>query len=231
MVVGRDGFMEVRGKTIGKLKNKSSAEVREPGVAPPAKAASVASCAPDCGLPHPWFKRKLQPLTQIVKHLFLLATILVLLVAASQVRAASINSQSTAAGALIARVLPDHAAAFVCELIPAAEGNDVFEIEARAGKIVLRGNNGVSLAMAFNWYLREEALMSYDWQATGPLVVKETLPLPKEKIRRVCLARERFFLNYCTYGYTFPFTDFAGWQRFLDWLALNGVNRPLMQCG
>lgn len=186
---------------------------------------------------HSGFKRKLP---EYLKRRVFLATILAWVIAASMTLSATntdsvlsaVNgAQPSAAAALIARVLPDHASAFVCELIPAAEGKDVFEIEARDGKVVLRGNNGVSLAMALNWYLRYVALTSYDWQATGPLTLAGKLPLPREKIREVCLARDRFFLNYCTYGYTFPFTDFAGWQRFLDWMALNGINRPLMTAG
>ncbi|HEY4415340.1 MAG TPA: alpha-N-acetylglucosaminidase [Verrucomicrobiae bacterium] len=151
--------------------------------------------------------------------------------AAATVSVGSDLSTASAAHALIERVLPAQAARFICETIPAADDRDVFEIEAGQGKIVLRGNNGVSLAMAFNWYLRYVALTSYDWQATGPLTLTGELPIPGKKIRQVCAAKERFFLNYCTYGYTFPFLDFAGWQRFLDWLAMNGINRPLLQCG
>lgn len=135
------------------------------------------------------------------------------------------------AQSLIERVLPQHASSFICEWIPDEKGADVFEIEQRQGKIILRGNNGVSLASAFNWYLKYEALASYDWKAAGPLKIEEKLPLPANKTRQVCKAAERFFLNYCTYGYTFPYADFAEWQRFLDWMAMNGVNRPLIQGG
>ncbi|MES2775094.1 MAG: alpha-N-acetylglucosaminidase [Bacteroidota bacterium] len=134
--------------------------------------------------------------------------------------------------ALIERVLPGHSASFVLTCIPADKERDVFEItQAGKGKISLRGNNGVSLATAFNWYLRHELLISYDWQAIKPLSAPAVLPKLKAPYKQVCNAGERFFLNYCTYGYSFPFTSFAGWQRFFDWMAMNGINRPLMQCG
>jgi len=136
-----------------------------------------------------------------------------------------------AARALIGRVLPGHAERFICEIIPADNGRDVFEIAARGDRIVLRGNKGVSLAVAFNWYLRHEALADYGWEAVEPLTLPGPLPLPREPLRRVCLAKERFFLNYCTYGYTFPFSDLTRWRRFLDWMAMNGVSRPLMVAG
>lgn len=134
--------------------------------------------------------------------------------------------------ALIERVLPNHSESFELKCIKDENGKDVFEIEqSKNGKICLSGNNGVSLATAFNWYLRNELLLSYDWQAIKPLSAPAVLPKLKTSYKQVCKANERFFLNYCTYGYSFPFTDFAGWQRFFDWMAMNGINRPLMQCG
>ena len=48
-----------------------------------------------------------------------------------------------AANDLIRRVLPQQADRFSVELMPAADGRDVFEIEAKTGRIVLRGNDHV----------------------------------------------------------------------------------------
>jgi alpha-N-acetylglucosaminidase len=145
-------------------------------------------------------------------------------------RAISVSAP-IAAQALVARVLPEHADRFVCEVIPQEDGKDVFEFENRDGKIVLRGNDGVSMAMALNWYLRYEAKANYDWLAAGPLTIQGPLPLPKAKVHHTCAAKERFFLNYCTYGYTMPWWNEAQWTRFVDWMAMNGINRPLMQAG
>lgn len=135
------------------------------------------------------------------------------------------------ATALIQRVLPAHAGRFQCEGIAADAGRDVFEIEAQGGRIVLRGNQAGSLAMAFNWYLREVALTNFDWEASAPLTLAGPPGLPPVKIRRVCAAPERFALNYCTYGYSLPWWNWQQWQRFIDWMAMNGINRPLLQCG
>ena len=85
-----------------------------------------------------------------------------------------------AANGLIRRVLPQQADRFSVELMPATDGLDVFEIEAKADRIVLRGNSGLSIAMAFNWYLRYEAKANFDWQAAGPLELKGPLPQPRE---------------------------------------------------
>ncbi|MCX6879816.1 MAG: alpha-N-acetylglucosaminidase [Verrucomicrobia bacterium] len=162
-----------------------------------------------------------------MKHLLLLALCAPLLMAQPE----PTPGPAAAAMALIRRVLPEQAARFRCEVIPADAGQDVFEIDSADGHIVLRGNQGISLAMAFNWYLRRECRVNYDWEARAPLQLASQAPLPEAKLRRTCAAPERFALNYCTYGYTFPFWQWDQWQRFVDWMAMNGINRPLLQCG
>src|SRR5687768_18518801 len=52
----------------------------------------------------------------------------------------------TASKALIQRIIPNHASQFIIESLDASAGKDVFEIESRSNKIVLKGNNGVALA-------------------------------------------------------------------------------------
>ena len=52
---------------------------------------------------------------------------------------------------LISRVLPRHAQFFEVAFIPQQQGKDVFEVESRDKKIILRGSNGVSVASALNF--------------------------------------------------------------------------------
>jgi alpha-N-acetylglucosaminidase len=132
---------------------------------------------------------------------------------------------------LIERVLPGHSTNFDLQVIASANGHDIFEVDKSKNTIVLRGNSSVSLATAFNTYLTEVALVSYSWEADRPLKIDRTLPLPQVKIRRICSVNERFFNNTCTFGYTFPYWDWQKWERFIDWMAMNGINRPLMQAG
>jgi alpha-N-acetylglucosaminidase len=68
-----------------------------------------------------------------------------------------------AARALLQRVLPAKAALFDLEWIPPEGGADVFEIEARDGRIVLRGTDGVALASALNTYLKQYCHAHLSW--------------------------------------------------------------------
>ena len=131
---------------------------------------------------------------------------------------------------LIDRWLPAQAKAFELTVIPADEGRDVFEIESLDGRIVLRGNNGLALASALNWYLKYFCHCHVSLKA-AQLRLPRPLPLVQPKLRRVCQDRWRYFLNYCCFGYSLPWYDWADWERLIDWMALQGINAPLSVTG
>lgn len=142
-----------------------------------------------------------------------------------------VDPANQAAAELVARVVPDRAADFRTEIIPAAEnGEDVFEVESRDDKIVLRGNNGVSVASALNWYLKQSGA-SISWNAGDQLDLPDPLPAVPAKVRVVSPHKYRFVYNFCTHGYTMAWWDWPQWQRELDYLALNGVNLALVLAG
>lgn len=92
----------------------------------------------------------------------------------------------TAIEGLVSRILgKEHVTRFVFEVIPPDQttGHDVFEIAANttANKPVLRGNNGVALASAFNFYLKYNCNCSISWGRDGTgdqLKLPQPLPLP-----------------------------------------------------
>jgi len=140
--------------------------------------------------------------------------------------------------ALIHRVVPQYESHFVVETIPAENGSDVFELESRNDKIVLRGNNGVSMASALNWYLKYTCHCQVSWcgdQLDIPTSVgpdgRVRLPVIKEKIRQVSPHAYRYAFNYCTFGYAMAFWDWERWEREIDFMALNGINAPLAATG
>ena len=55
---------------------------------------------------------------------------------------------------LIERVTPGYASQYRLEMIQPENGSDVYEVDGDGQRIILRGNNAVSLATAFNWYLK-----------------------------------------------------------------------------
>lgn len=135
-----------------------------------------------------------------------------------------------AAGALIRRVLPGHADRFQLEVIPRDPAGDTFEIESRDGKVILRGNNAVSLASALNWYLKHHANCHISW-CGDQLELPEPLPVVATKVRQVSPFRYRYCFNYCAFSYSLAWWDWAQWERMIDWMALHGINLPLAVTG
>lgn len=154
----------------------------------------------------------------------------VLLLALSLGNPAAAADAPTAGRGLIQRLLPAHASQFVVETIPAQDGRDVFEIESAEGRIVLRGNNGVAIGSALNWYLKYFCHCQVSWCGDN-LDLPEPLPLVKEKVRHVTPHEQRAYLNYCTFSYTMAWWDWARWEREIDWMALHGINMPLAITG
>jgi len=135
-----------------------------------------------------------------------------------------------AARALIQRIVRNHSSRFVVEVVPPDGGSDLFEVEDRDGKIVLRGNNGVAIASALNWYLKYRAQRQVSWGGDN-LELPARLPVVGEKVRRVSPYPRRAYLNYCTFSYTMAWWDWSRWEREIDWMALHGINMPLAITG
>lgn len=141
------------------------------------------------------------------------------------------NNNEKAAEALLERLLPDRADQFIFEEIGSAAGKDVFELETVDGKVCIRGNSANSMAVGLNYYLKYYCYTTVSWYADDPVELSGVLPVVGEKVRIAARMDKRFFLNYCTFGYTMAWWQWRDWERFIDWMALNGVNMPLAITG
>lgn len=131
---------------------------------------------------------------------------------------------------LIERVTPGYGKQFKLEIIEPENGNDVYEIDKKGNKVVLRGNNAVSLATAFNWYLKYTCNAHVSWFG-NQLDLPKKLPLPVEKERRTIQGKHRVYMNYCTVSYTAPWWNWERWQQEIDYMAMNSINMPLSVIG
>ena len=132
---------------------------------------------------------------------------------------------------LIERIAPGHSSSFIIETILGDNANETFEIESKGDKIVLKGNSTLAVIKAFNWYLNYYCHTSVSWYKAEPIDVPAIFPAVVGKIQKTCRFEKRFFLNYCTFGYTMVWWQWDDWQRFIDWMALNGINMPLAITG
>lgn len=171
------------------------------------------------------------PMNVFLKYTF----IMLLLLAVAPINVQAGNTDTTVFNAnisysLIKRVLPDYADHFIVEYIAKENNKDAFELESKGDKIILRGNNGVSVASAFNYWLTNYAHCNVSWNGVN-LAVPKLFPMVPGKIHKVTPHDYRHYFNYCTFNYTSSWWDWDRWQWEIDFMALNGINMPLAMTG
>ena len=117
---------------------------------------------------------------------------------------------------------------FKIEVVPSSK--DFFELDQAGTRVVVRGNNYVSLATGVNWYLKYYAGVHLCWN-NMKACLPEKLPEVKQKERHETDLPYRYDFNYCTYSYSMAFWDWDRWEKEIDWMALHGVNMPLAITG
>ena len=129
------------------------------------------------------------------------------------------------------RLFPEQAGSFRFEQLDDGTEGDWFTLESVKGKILIQGNSTNSMAVGLNWYLKNYCHTRVSWYASDAVQMPDQLPVVPEKVRIESNCDHRFFLNYCTYGYSMPYWKWNDWERLIDWMALNGVNMPLALTG
>lgn len=161
----------------------------------------------------------------MTKKLFFIALLTVLL----PFWATAQHNDVREAEQLVKRLIPEFAAQFEFKQVPSV--TDTYSLESSNGKIIISGNNANAMATGLNHYLKRYCNTTVSWYADVPVEMPEVLPTIPSKETATAKVERRFFLNYCTYGYTMPFWTWKEWERFIDWMALNGINMPLAITG
>ena len=145
------------------------------------------------------------------------------------------KTQEKEALLLIERTIGEKSSHFITRIIPEQYGEqDFFRISTSElhgkQKILLEGNNGVSIASAFNYYMENLCHCQVTWCGTN-LNLPETLPLPVGVIEKKTIHKYRYYLNYCTFNYSMSWWDEERWQKEIDFMAMKGINAPLALTG
>ncbi|MGL5683867.1 MAG: alpha-N-acetylglucosaminidase [Marinifilaceae bacterium] len=132
---------------------------------------------------------------------------------------------------LIERVTPGYSKQYDIEITQEqVNGQDWFQIATKGNKVHLKGNNPVSVATAFNWYLKYHCNAQVSWFG-NQLDLPRKLPLPQQSEFHSINGKYRVNFNYCTISYTAPWWDWERWQCEIDFMAMNAINTPLQTIG
>lgn len=132
--------------------------------------------------------------------------------------------------ALVNRLMPQYADNIVGKQLPQKD-HDYFTLSSADGKIFVGGNDANSMSVGLNYYLKYYCNTTVSWYADDQFSMPGKLPMVEKPVEIKARVKDRFFLNYCTFGYTMPWWNWKEWEHFIDWMALNGINLPLAITG
>ncbi len=173
-----------------------------------------------------------------MKFRLLLLTLSTALITLSTASAGTINLRSGVAKyanpveALVERVDRGASDRFVFRIEDPTSPEDYFKYYSKGSKIVVEGNSWVSVAAGLNWYLKYEAGIHISWNNPHPEITSlKKLPKITTPVRHSTDMLVRYYMNFCTFGYSTAFWDWERWEQEIDWMALHGVNLPLTLTG
>ena len=134
---------------------------------------------------------------------------------------------------------PGTAEKFIFDLEPLrGVSEETFSIGKEGGKVVIKGNSLSALTTGLGWFLNRYLNVNISWNSLNegkPGQPYADLPaIDRIKVdgeSRSCDAKYRYYLNYCTFGYSMTSWTWDRWQREIDWMALHGINMPLQIVG
>lgn len=141
------------------------------------------------------------------------------------------NNDVKTAEALVSRVVPQWSKSIVFKERTSNRNQDYFRLETQSGKLVVTANSANSMAVGLNYFLKNYCHTTISWYVDDQTLLPTSLPAVPAPVEIEARVQNRFFLNYCTFGYTMTWWKWRDWEHFIDWMALNGVNLPLAITG
>ena len=132
-----------------------------------------------------------------------------------------------AAGELAKRIVPSYNITFR----QVKDSIENYRLLTEGKSLIVEGSSLSAMAVGLNRYLNDFCNTSVSWYAADAVALPESQPVVTVPVSGKALVPKRFFLNYCTFGYTMPWWQWEDWERFIDWMALQGVNMPLAITG
>ncbi|MBR6016882.1 MAG: alpha-N-acetylglucosaminidase N-terminal domain-containing protein, partial [Prevotella sp.] len=130
---------------------------------------------------------------------------------------------------LLKRILPDDFHRFSCQKTTLENRQTTFTIACDGEKIDISGTDNVAIAAGINWFLQHHAGINISWNNPSDRL-PEKLPVVAPETHTASVDF-RYSLNFCTHSYSMAFWDWNRWQQEIDWMALHGINLPLIITG
>jgi alpha-N-acetylglucosaminidase len=164
-------------------------------------------------------------LTVFRRRPFRLTPLFILLLLPADITKAA-DPATTGAANVLKRLLGGKFQSIALQSIPSVERRDVYEFEARQGKLTVRGSSSVAICRGFYDYLRSNNLGMVAWSDTRLAIPDRWSDARPTRVATPFQFRHLY--NAVTFGYYSPYWTWQRWEQELDWMALHGYNMVLM---
>ncbi len=163
-------------------------------------------------------------------YLFLLALLPLSMFFSCDTASRISSGENQSLNQLLARISPNLEGKVIFEKIGPVGCVSIFELETKDAKLTVRGNDLSSMTAGLSWYLKYFCNSGTYWGDHRNPIPSE-LPTLAKKIRKESPYKYRYYMNYCVDMYSTRYWKWDRWEREIDWMALNGVNLPLVRVG
>ena len=106
-----------------------------------------------------------------------------------------------------------------------AEGHDSYSYSVKKNVVTIQASDGVAACRGFYDYIKSKGAGIASWSGNRFVVPADLSTEPRSFTSPY---RDHQYMNVVTYGYTAPYWDEARWDQELDWMALHGIDMPLL---
>ncbi len=100
-----------------------------------------------------------------------------------------------------------------------------YSVKVKNNKIYVSGSSQVALCRGVYDYLTNACNSMVSWSGNN-INIPQKLPDYNHKVKSPY--KYHYYLNIVTHGYTTAYWDWVRWEKEIDWMAMHGINMPLL---
>lgn len=106
-----------------------------------------------------------------------------------------------------------------------SKNSDFYSVKVADNKVQVSGSSVTAMCRGAYDYLRNDCNSIISWSGIK-INIPEKLPHVEKTVSSPF--KYRYYMNTVTHGYTTPYWDWQRWEKELDWMAMHGMNMPLI---
>ncbi|MDW3211467.1 MAG: alpha-N-acetylglucosaminidase [Reichenbachiella sp.] len=136
----------------------------------------------------------------------------------------SSENNSNTPSEVLGRLMGQQSEIFDFELVQ-DDKKEWFKLSIEKERVKVQANSQIALCRGGYDYLKNECKALISWSGNN-INIPEKLPAVNRKVETPY--QFRYYFNVVTHGYTTAYWDWNRWEKEIDWMAVHGLDMPLI---